>query len=65
MNLSIRGHLMTRKIKSIKFREPDFFFVIFADTFPHGLEYIEFHMSELTGLSSIEKCCKELSEKFK
>jgi len=65
MNLSIRGHLLTRKVAAIKFEEPNHFMVIFEDVTPFGLEYIEFDMSELTGASSIEKCCDELSEKFK
>lgn len=65
MNLSILGHLMTLKVKAIKFENPDHFFVILGPREIYGLEYIEFDMSELTQASKFEKCCDDLLEKFK
>ena len=42
MNLQVRGHLMSRKVKGIRFTEPKHFFIIFDPVEMFGLEYIDF-----------------------
>lgn len=65
MNLAIKGHHMTRKVKTIQFQPPDFFLIAFETHEPYALEYIEFHMSELLSIDTIEKNLDALMEKFK
>ncbi len=65
MNLSIKGHLMTRKVSGVFFREPDHFIVYLETSHPYAQEHVEFDTSELTEFTSLEKTLTNLSEAFK